>query len=188
MSFGLNYWDTKIAEAIGRAQERKPNEAILFAAASNSGLHTPRTFPASDPRVIGVHSLDGLGYDTGSLNPSAHDQHDKFGTLGLGIKMLWDDQVMYKSGSSYATPTAVAIAANVMDWLYHVQQENLLSEGHCNFLKRTNGIRRLFSLQGVDIGNLVSVAPGTLFKLDLDQKKADAIICGRLEHSLPSIE
>ncbi|KAL8296015.1 hypothetical protein RB600_001482 [Gaeumannomyces tritici] len=203
MSFGSPIIQPSIEDAIGRARERKPHEAILFAAASNSGLNVPRTYPASDTRVIGVHALDGHGYNNGWQNPSAIGKHDNFGTLGLGIRMIWKNQIVYKSGSSFASPTAAAIAANVLAWL-DCMKDSL--DGQHRFLRRTDGMRHIFELQGTFHDGLLSVAPCTLFKdftlLDQkmpaaedqempaaeDQDRRDREVCAVIKHRLQPVK
>lgn len=186
MSFGSRVIDPEVEQAIARAKERKPFGVLLFAAASNSGKNEPRTYPASDVNVMGVHALDGHGNDSGWTNPSPVGQHDNFGTLGLGIKLMWKDKIIYKSGSSFASPTAAAIAANVICWLYHMKRRGSFNDAQYNFLRRPEGMRLILKLQGVKSGDLLSVTPRTLFKQHPGEKDPDLIVCAILKDKIPA--
>ncbi|RSM00819.1 hypothetical protein CEP52_008892 [Fusarium oligoseptatum] len=185
MSFGSKLWDSDITEAILMAKKEKPT-MLFFAAASNFGKNEPWTYPASDPNVIAVYALDGHGNDSGGTNPSPKEGHDNFGTLGLGIPVMWDGNTIYKSGSSFASPTAAAIAANVIDWLYNMRQRGSFTETQYQFLRQFDGIRLIFKRQGVKDGHLLSVAPWTLFKQHEGEKDPDSIVCGVLKDKIPS--
>ncbi|KHN95673.1 Peptidase S8/S53, subtilisin/kexin/sedolisin [Metarhizium album ARSEF 1941] len=102
----------KVEEAIDRADGKGK---ILFAAASNCGGNGKRPYPASNQKVICVHATDGLGNDAG-INPPKEGVPDYFSTLGVGIKFLWDEQYVFKSGTSFATAVAAAIAANTLEF------------------------------------------------------------------------
>lgn len=164
MSFGSRFEVPGVREAIRRSANTTPKETILFAAASNSGINSERTFPATDSRVIAVHALDGKGNDLGGLNPSREGYYPNFGTLGLGIPTLWDGRVEYKSGTSYAAPIAAGIAANCIEWLDYMQDTGLLTPDQYASLRRPEGIRYMFAKQAKKIGDLLSVAPWNLWK------------------------
>ncbi|RMJ10267.1 hypothetical protein CDV36_010102 [Fusarium kuroshium] len=185
MSFGSKLWDSDITEAILMAKKEKPT-MLFFAAASNFGKNEPWTYPASDPNVIAVYALDGHGNDSGGTNPSPKEGHDNFGTLGLGIPVMWDGNTIYKSGSSFASPTAAAIAANVIDWLYNMRQRGSFTETQYQFLRQLDGIRLIFKRQGVKDGHLLSIAPWTLFKQHEGEKDPDSVVCGVLKDKIPS--
>lgn len=185
MSFGSKFRSSRVERAIAHAKERKPSGVLLFAAASNFGKNEPMTYPASDTNVMGVHALDGHGNDSGWTNPSPEGPHDNFGTLGLGIKMIWEGKIIYKSGSSFASPTAAAIAANMIAWLYHMRRRGSLSDAQYNFLRQSEGMRQLFKLQAVKSGDLLSVTPGILFKQHQGEKDPDSIVCGAIKNNIP---
>ncbi|CAH0058630.1 unnamed protein product [Clonostachys solani] len=126
MSFGTTTPSRMVEEAISTAQSRRTFQGhapVFFASASNHGLRRPkRTFPGSDPNVICGFALDGNGGDNSSLNPEYEEGKDHFGTLGVGISVMWEHQegkeeTRLTSGTSYATPVLAAIAANYMTWL-----------------------------------------------------------------------
>ncbi|RTE80932.1 hypothetical protein BHE90_004563 [Fusarium euwallaceae] len=186
MSFGSRLRSPTVQRAIAHAKERKPSGVLLFAAASNFGKNEPMMYPASDSNVMGVHALDGHGNDSGWTNPSPVGPHHNFGTLGLGIEMLWKEKIIYKSGSSFASPTAAAIAANMIDWLYHMKQRGSLTYHQYNFLRQSEGMRQIFKLQAVKSGDVWSVTPWKLFMPHLEEEDPDFVVCARIKHDIPS--
>ncbi|RFU35462.1 hypothetical protein B7463_g889, partial [Scytalidium lignicola] len=106
------------------------NDVLLFAAASNNGGQLGRAYPAREPTVICVHSTDANG-NRSSFSPTAAGGDINLATVGEAVESAWpvhlcdnDDAanmtmnpnptlsyVRRKSGTSYATPIAAAIAA-----------------------------------------------------------------------------
>lgn len=121
LSFGLprgprESQDEKFQNEIKKAIDRGK---VIFAAASNHGGNDPRAYPASHEGVICVHSADGLG-NASLINPTAliGEDIDNFCVLGENIEAAWPSEsqdqaggTVRKSGTSHATPVAVAIAA-----------------------------------------------------------------------------
>lgn len=183
VSFGSARHDTAAAE-INKALEKVGN-MIVFAAASNAGKNKLRTFPATSSRVIGIHAMSGLG-EVWPNNPTTTGEYDNFGTLGLGIKLWWKcDNVYkeeYKNGTSYATPVAAGIAANWLDWLQSVANDSGcdLTEMERTRWSSADGIRSIFTrVMSEEHGGLRYVAPWHLF--DLDKDLTDAHVVGRLK-------
>lgn len=103
-------------------------DVLLFAAASNSGGQLGRAYPAREANVICVHSTDARG-NRSPFSPTAVPQDVNLATVGEGVSSAWpihlcsgDERAeaeegedgMYstvKSGTSYATPIMVGIAA-----------------------------------------------------------------------------
>jgi len=112
MSFGLDNRTQAVTDAIISAVKK---DKIFFAAASNSGGNSGRAYPASLRGVICVHATDGYGNHAG-FNPSKEEGGDNFATLGVAIESRWDKQTVNKSGTSFATPVAAGIAANVLQF------------------------------------------------------------------------
>jgi Subtilase family len=152
MSFGLKpfgYGNQKLRQAyIDIASEiQLSKNKILFAAAANAGDNTDRAFPASCEEVICVHASNGKGKD-GGISPSAKGREDNFMTLGIAVECdnLNDPKCPkkeYKSGTSYATPIAAAIAAQVLyvtECLMDVRKSSL----EC--LRTRKGMRKMFEL------------------------------------------
>lgn len=123
MSFGWDYHIPEVNTAIedvlaGRTEQG--HQPLLIASASNNGLRTSlRSFPAWDERLICAYALDGNGADTSTLNPPRMDNRHNFGTLGHGVRVYQGRDIIYKSGTSYATPFLAAIVANHLGWLDH---------------------------------------------------------------------
>uniref|UniRef100_A0A8H7N3M9 Peptidase S8/S53 domain-containing protein n=1 Tax=Bionectria ochroleuca TaxID=29856 RepID=A0A8H7N3M9_BIOOC len=94
MSFGTARPSKMVEEAISTAQSKRTSQGhkpIFFASASNHGLRRPkRSFPGSDSNVICGFALDGNGGDNYSLNPEYEEGKDHFGTLGVGISVMWE--------------------------------------------------------------------------------------------------
>ncbi|KAI0857485.1 hypothetical protein F4860DRAFT_357029 [Xylaria cubensis] len=182
MSFGSEFDDNNVADALDRACNTKPKKTILLAAASNNGRNSKRTFPARHEGVIAIHSLDGKGNDEGGMNPSRQDCFENFGTLGLGIKTLWDElppslessadtrsttaTTKYKSGSSYATPIAAGIVANCIEWIDYMSARGSLNKHQYASLRKPKGIRLILKKQSEEVGDILSVAPWILWKED----------------------
>lgn len=141
MSFGMPRRNGTIADAIFKAAQK-----IMFAAASNGGRNRPRTYPASDRLVICVHALSGNG-DAGRVNPSTEDEHDRLGTLGMGLSLPWNGVPEFKDGTSYATPIAAGIAANWLEWLHAVAEgeSTSLTEPELAYWTCPDGIGKIFS-------------------------------------------
>ncbi|KAI1752133.1 hypothetical protein F4782DRAFT_530745 [Xylaria castorea] len=183
MSFGSEFDDSNVADALDRACNAKRKKTILLAAASNNGRNSKRTFPARYEGVIAIHSLDGKGNDEGGMNPSRQDYFENFGTLGLGIKTSWDEllpeleslpnkpnttatTIKYKSGSSYATPIAAGIVANYLEWIDYMEAKGSLDRHQYASLRQSKGIRLMLKKQSEAVGDILSVAPWILWKED----------------------
>ena len=117
---------------------RESTRKIVFAAAGNTGGNMPRGWLANRDNVIAVHASSGLG-SAASFNPHPEIGHN-FSTLGQDIKICHkpsankeEDRHVYVSGTSFATPIAAGIAANVLEFarnelpLTYSQKERLYS-------------------------------------------------------------
>ncbi|KAF7552614.1 hypothetical protein G7Z17_g4205 [Cylindrodendrum hubeiense] len=114
MSFAFENKNQAIKDAIQKASRANK---LVFAAASNEGANKPRSRLARDSNVICIHACDGNGND-GGMNPSPLPRKDNFTTLGVGVSSKWKKNVVYKSGTSFATPVAAAIAADVLEFAH----------------------------------------------------------------------
>lgn len=126
MSFGYptNNVDgyVKLEKALLHAHSQN---ILIFAAASNSGANLDRVYPARDPHAICVHSTDSQG-NRSKFSPTALARDANLATIGEGVQSAWPvglcdidanpDCVECRSGTSYATPIAVDIAAFLLQY------------------------------------------------------------------------
>jgi len=105
MSLAGDY-NALLALAVHRASERG---SVLVAAAGNAGPSAPPVYPGALPEVIAVTAVD----QTGAVFPGAnHGDYVAFAAPGVGI---WapgpDGQGRYQTGTSFAAPFALGVAA-----------------------------------------------------------------------------
>ncbi|KAL6693875.1 peptidase S8/S53 domain-containing protein [Trichoderma pleuroticola] len=137
MSLALSEEHYDINEELTQAlSPSSPNAKgkLVFAAAGNQGPYRPRAWPASKKGVIAVHATDGSGEGT-KFNPNPESELN-LSTLGENIKMRWSDPVnpgqrknVHISGSSFSTPIAAGIAANVLEFARHRLELNEWKKG-----------------------------------------------------------
>ncbi|KAH6853205.1 hypothetical protein B0I37DRAFT_409397 [Chaetomium sp. MPI-CAGE-AT-0009] len=172
--FGLPRLVPVIQDEIDKAIYRKK---IIFAAASDNGANTGRSYPSNQPGVICVHSADGL-VNASNFNPTSLAAMDNFCVPGEHIDAAWPSPspttqlggTRRMSGSATATSVAVAIAALMIAFL-----SNNMPEEECPVrLKSYAGIRAVFrSLSeqrngGYDLVNPVrAFGLGTLQDLEM---------------------
>lgn len=89
---------------------------LIFAAASNSGGNGSRPFPASHRGVFCIHATDDRGVANQRMNPIPLGDEENIATMGDKIESYWAGKRCCISGTSFATPIAAAIAANVLDF------------------------------------------------------------------------
>ncbi|KAK4224121.1 hypothetical protein QBC38DRAFT_26708 [Podospora fimiseda] len=152
MSFGFGEKFDSIEKAIHRAVNK---QKIVFAAASNEGGNRTRTFPATHPRVICIHSADGYG-NPSKFNPTAIQYRHNFCALGEHIEAACpranEDNfggVTRESGTSFATPVAVAIATFLIGF---VTEEKPDSKFWKTPVKSPEGVMRMFEEMSGDRG------------------------------------
>ena len=150
MSFGFPHRVPGYVDLEQAIRDAEHANILIFAAASNDGGNAKRAYPARDDKVICVHSSDGQGNPSG-FNPTYVPNQDNFSTLGEAVRSSWPvelcdldkdpEAMIYKSGTSFATPIAAATAAFLL--LYARQN---LSPAEALLLKRTAGMKAVLNL------------------------------------------
>ncbi|KAH6997701.1 peptidase S8/S53 domain-containing protein [Ilyonectria sp. MPI-CAGE-AT-0026] len=168
MSFGFENQNKAIDDAIERAFKA---DKLMFAAASNEGGNKGRSRPGRNPNVICIHACDGKG-NKGDMSPNPMKKKDNFTALGVAVKSRWKKITVYKSGTSFATPVAAAIAANVLEF----------ANFKCELLERKqllykrDGMLEVFRAMSTERDNYDYVQPGHLWNsIDGDEELARTI-------------
>ncbi|KAI1739866.1 subtilase [Xylaria scruposa] len=119
MCFGFDRRIDLIRDAIDEASKAKKSP-LFFAATRNDGAHKLMAWPAKSRSVIGISSTDGSG-EASSFNPSDKGADPVLYAFGEGVPVDVADPanpgklvIRHVSGTSYATPVAVALAANLL--------------------------------------------------------------------------
>ncbi|KAJ5387336.1 hypothetical protein N7509_009877 [Penicillium cosmopolitanum] len=126
LSFGFNKTGTR-DEVKEEVEECLNNNIVVFASASNDGGNRPRTYPGKYNRVLCIHSASGVG-DKSWFSPTPEEpdtKQDNFSAVGDCVSSYWplnDPNVAnvgskYMSGTSFATPVAVSIAAFMLGYI-----------------------------------------------------------------------
>ncbi|KAF6816892.1 pfs domain-containing protein [Colletotrichum musicola] len=84
---------------------------LVIAAASNNGGRSGRARPARRDDVICIHATDGNG-NKGGMNSSPVPETDNLATLGVAVPSRWNNEDVWKSGTSFAVPVAAGFAAD----------------------------------------------------------------------------
>lgn len=123
MSFGFPRGVIEIEHQITRATQREEG-ILLFAAASNDGRNSSRMYPARNRSVFAIHSTNSKGI-TSDFNPPP-EHHQNLSILGEYIESAWpmnkkqgelECPTRRLSGTSFATPVAVCLAAFLLDYV-----------------------------------------------------------------------
>lgn len=139
LSFGFHRYQEKLSSIGAAIRSARNNGVVIFAAAGNDGGNHGVFWPAAlhvGGDVIRINATDGDGDASGS-NPDAEAAWDCISTLGEGVPSCQPDsskpeEVVHRSGTSFATPIAAAIAAIVLgfadsvDWSEYSDAPELL--------------------------------------------------------------
>ncbi|KAG5783449.1 hypothetical protein H9Q73_002867 [Fusarium xylarioides] len=128
------------------------NRKLIFAAASNSGGNRSRPWPANHPGVFCIHTTNQRGNTNRDMNPSAEHENDNFATLGENIESYWNGEKRCISGTSFATPIAAAMAANILEFA-----RRNLSTDEVHNLQAYGPMRKLFRHKMTDNGKTKGV-------------------------------
>ncbi|RBR10309.1 hypothetical protein FVER53590_11628 [Fusarium verticillioides] len=172
MSFGFDTepsWKDEMDNAIRSAYQ---SNKLLFAAASNYGANKRRTYPANATTVFCIHATDGNGNKSG-MDPIPLNNCANFTTLGVAVPCGHSNgSESFLSGSSYSTPIAAGIAANLLDQGRVLQRDGILNAEECNRLHGYDGMKRVFELMACKTDGYDYLAPWNLWH---DQTDANTV-------------
>ncbi|KAH7218858.1 hypothetical protein DER44DRAFT_846806 [Fusarium oxysporum] len=168
MSFGFGHHNKTIDDAIERAFKA---DKLMLAAASNEGGNKGRSRPGRNPRVICIHACDGKG-NKGDMSPSPMKNKSNFTTLGVAVQSRWRKQTVYKSGTSFATPVAAAIAADLLEF---ANFKCKLAEEDKKLLYKHDGMEAVFQAMSTERDGYDYVQPGHLWDGKDDNEVAKVI-------------
>ncbi|KEZ43238.1 hypothetical protein SAPIO_CDS4927 [Scedosporium apiospermum] len=181
MSFGFeddSGWDDDMDEAIKHSFTAG---RIAFAAASNYGGNSCRTYPAKAGTVFCIHASDGHGNPSG-LDPTPIRGDYNFSTLGVAVPCgHTGDREIFKTGTSYATPVAAGLAANIIDLADWLAAAGELTSAQKKKLRSYEGMRNIFKLMAPSRRQDYDyVAPWNLWNGKVEEK----IIWGKIREKL----
>lgn len=153
MSFGFDGETNCIDQAVERALKA---DKLVFAAACNGGGNKKRSRPARTTNVLCIHASDGNG-NKGEMSPNPMKNRDNFTFLGVGLKSQWKRKEVFKSGTSFATPIASAIAAGILEFANYNCE---LSDDDRRKLYRSDGMGEILKAMAQDRDGYDYVQPG----------------------------
>ncbi|EHK21000.1 uncharacterized protein TRIVIDRAFT_153551 [Trichoderma virens Gv29-8] len=158
LSFGFesDHRNVEIDKAISSAIS---DNIIIFAAAANDGGNKPRAYPARRAGVICIHASDGNGND-GGISPSPQARKSNFSTLGISIESKWKGKKVLQSGTSFATPVAAALAADLLEF---ARYKCSLNEYEYRRLHSYDGIEALLHLMVEERHRYDYITPGRVW-------------------------
>jgi len=163
MSFGFPLLEERLHGIHTAINEAFVSNVLMFAAARNDGGNDKIAYPANQDQVICVNSTDGRG------NPSKYNPTPVVGknlsVLGEDVLSSWPTHLengrQRKSGTSYATPIAAALAAIVLDY----SQQKMQSSEHYTIskLRTPRGMKAALGLMSEERGGYRYIVPWELF-------------------------
>lgn len=198
--FGFDEPIRPIRDAIDRATQSS-NPPLFFAATRNNGAHREIAWPASDPSVIGISSTTAEG-ETSPFN--SRERADAYPILyafgqSVPVNVTAPDNpkhfvVKYVSGTSYATPVAASLAANLLGSVRMLQLlQASSSEDQARFahvpvdLQKSRGMLRVLQsqMQREHVSGQKSLLPWDFLRLETMKenkllKEVDGAMNGKL--------
>lgn len=99
-----------------------------------------------------INASDGKGFFD-SINPD-ETLDGSYTTLGVSIPSRWENNDIYVTGTSFATPVAAAIAATVLNFARHRMN---LNAHYWQLLASYQGMRKIFDLLSVGRNKYLTV-------------------------------
>lgn len=179
MSFGFHEQHDSIQQAIDEISSSDCERKILmFAAASNRGIGFKPTFPSNHPSVTCVYATDGDG-NKYRRNPQPISRRSpRFATLGVAVRSACiKGGEVRKSGTSFATPVAAAIAALVLEFAIKNDME---SKVYHKKLKTKEGMEKIFATMVTENDNVDFIYPWKLWHV----KRRDTSVLDEMYQAL----
>ncbi|KAK2009327.1 subtilase [Colletotrichum eremochloae] len=179
MCFGFDQPIPLIREAIDKALKAE-TPPLFFAATRNDGAHKAMAWPAKDMSVIGVSSTAADG-ESSPFNPLEENEHYPilyaFGD-GVPVRVAAPDDperwiTKYVSGTSYATPVAAALAANLLGCIRMIvaasHEDRIIYSDVPGSLRQVRGMLAVLRrhMQKKHISGLKSLLPWDFLKPEL---------------------
>ncbi|RWA11934.1 hypothetical protein EKO27_g3171 [Xylaria grammica] len=170
LSFGFD--TVRSPDTMGDEIRQCLHEGIMvFASASNDGGEGSRTYPAKYPGVICAHSTTWRG-SKAERNPGLEEGRN-FSFVGEHVRPIWpaknpvdDNRMKYKSGTSYAAPVAVSMAAFMIGYI----QKKMPDYSWVIKPWSPVGISRIFGMMAVEIDGYDWVSPTRYLKYTKEGK------------------
>ncbi|KAK8072093.1 pfs domain-containing protein [Apiospora saccharicola] len=146
---------------------------MIFAAASNDGINSPRAYPASEPGVFCIHSTTSEG-QLSRFNPNVEGEIN-FAVVGEHLKSPWlgHEGYQYMSGTSVANPVAIAFAALMYGFVCKEMSKEQPMFHHQ--IRSHEGLQRVFKLMSCKKENYDVINPLSFFQAPLQAIKGRII-------------
>ncbi|KAL8375692.1 hypothetical protein RB595_007009 [Gaeumannomyces hyphopodioides] len=174
LSFSLGcIEEPKVGQAI---RDLTYDNKLIFVAASNTGGYGLRLWPASMLSVFAIHAANEFGNVDRNMNPSPQPSGDNFATFGYGVKSYWKGHYRVISGTSFATPVAAAIAANILEFVRRTQPPNIIKDFTKYGVMRKLFRERMTENRGDGVYHLFKPWAEGLWDGRMDRKSIDEVL------------
>lgn len=170
-----------ISNAILEAIQRRQGFILFFAAAANYGGNTKEMFPARHQFVIPVRGTNSNGVFQDFNPPPDHHGPVVYGTLGVEIPsagLSTQGSLVYRSGTSVATPVAAGVAALVLSCASTSFGDRAsLANDPVKYLWSNKGILSMFSQMSTYMdGRCLYLNPGSFMQKTEAERRATLIV------------